>query len=140
MESESFPQSFDADHAPQNVLALMNSVLPRILEGDDAVHSGLRQQFALARIDEVELSGAGFFVTFRYESAVALVSPMDFAGGDARIVLAGVDTPAGCVVFVKDGILSMFEVYTSGGPWTKSTRVVTVDSIFPIPIPERGHE
>jgi len=131
---ESFPQVFDAAHAPLNVIALMDSVVPALLTGDDSVHTALREQFSVARVGEVELSGAGFFVTFVFDEPVHPVVPASISSGHARIVLEGHEIPAGCVLFVRNGQLSMFEVYTYDGPWTFATRVAQVDTVIPVQV------
>ena len=128
------PQVFDAGNVPGNVRALVNELLPRLLAGDDPVHEALRGQFAASTISEVEFSEAGLFVEFSYEDQPARVRPERITGGDARITLEGAPTPAGCVVFVVDGVLSAFEVYTNGGPWTKRTKGLAIDDVVPLPV------
>jgi hypothetical protein len=131
---DSFPQAFDAGNVPGNVRKLVDELVPQLLVGDDPAHETLRRQFSAATISEVELSGAGFFVEFSYDAEPARVRPDRITGGDARITLEGESAPAGCVVFVVDGVLSAFEVYTNANPWTKRTRVLRVDDVVPLPV------
>jgi len=93
----------------------------------------VREQFGLAQIETVELSGVGFFVEFLVPADVPLAAPANFQGGSARIRVQGVQHGADCVLFIRGGKLAMFEVYTYGSePWPDDARILGVEDVFPV--------
>jgi hypothetical protein len=99
----------------------------------------LRAQYAGSRIRKVELTGVGFFIEFDVPADVARTVPTSFAGGNARIDVEGVTNPAGCVLFVKAGVLSKLEGYTYGWEgWPAHPVFVNVRAVVPIAPPEVG--
>jgi hypothetical protein len=128
-----FPKKFAAGDAPDEVLKLVQRLVPLLIEGDHPALLALRQQFARARVKEVELTGHGFYVDFEVPPDVALAEPANFAGGDAKLQVQGVTNGAGCVLFVRGGRLAMLEGYTYGDDaWADNAVVLSIDDVFPI--------
>jgi hypothetical protein len=58
------------------VLALVQHLLPLLLEGDHPVLAILREQSRRARIGAIELSGAGFFADIEVPPDAPKVNPL----------------------------------------------------------------
>jgi hypothetical protein len=54
------------------------------------------------------------------------------SGGSAEIVLTGNEHGAGCLVFVRDGRLLMFDGYIYVGEWREAAQVVEIKCVTPI--------
>jgi hypothetical protein len=127
-----FPKQYSADDAPAEVIALAQRLVPLLIEGEHPALGVLREQYRRARIEEVELSGVGFFVHFNIPSDTPKVEPANFSGGAARIQLVGARHGAGCVLFVRKGRLSMLEGYTYDDEWPENAAVLSVSDVIPI--------
>jgi hypothetical protein len=128
-----YPKTYDPDHTPVSVRVLLEQVLPRLLEGGDRVLEVLREQLRHATVTSVELSGVGFFAHLAVPPTLPLADPRRIVGGDAEIALAGVAHGAGCVLFIDDGRLSMFEGYTyAGEEWPESAAVTAIGDVSPV--------
>ena len=68
-------------------------------------------------ITEISLSGAGFFVDFEIPAEIARVAPANFQGGVVNIRVEGVENGAGCLLFVRDGVLSFLPRSRCRRPW-----------------------
>jgi hypothetical protein len=109
------PKSFTAESAPPEVLGLAALIVPRLLAGDDPTMVALRKQYERALIRRVELTGTGFFVDYDVPVDVPRALPVDFAGGDVKLQVAGVRVPDGCRLFVRNGRLATLEATTVAG-------------------------
>lgn len=127
-----FPKTYRPTDIPPSVRSLLSFLLPRLIEGADPALEVLREQYRLAAITTVELSGVGFFVHFEVPPDAPVTDPPDFEGGHAEITLTGATHGAGCVLFVRGGQLSMFEGFTYDDPWPEDARVVSIRSVVPI--------
>lgn len=128
-----YPKTYGAEEIPASVRMLLQEVLPRLLEGDDPALAILREQLRTVAVTGVDLSGVGFFAYLAVPPGLPNTDPPRIVGGNAEIVLAGVEHGAGCVVFVDDGRLAMFEGYTYGGEeWNEKTEVVSIGRVTPI--------
>ena len=78
------------------------------------------------------MTGVGFFVNYAVPGDAPAAVPRDFAGGNAEIHIAGLEYPAGCVLFVRDGKLSMFEVYIFDDKWPEDDRLLGVERVVPL--------
>jgi hypothetical protein len=62
-----------------------------------------------------------------------LADPADFTGGGAHLTFAGEPGEGGCVVFVRDGRVTLLEGYTYGrAAWPEDAAVVFVSNVEPI--------
>jgi len=129
-----WPKIYSGPDAPREVLDLTAELLPRLLDGTHPAHEVLRSQYARSSVSRVELTGVGFFVTFALPDDVTRCVPADIAGGDAVIRYAESPTQAGCVLFVREGVLRELEVYTFDGSWPEHATVTSVESVMPLPI------
>ena len=127
-----YPKTYkSADELP-SVLRIVREVLPRLLEGDDPILVGLREQLRHLIVGSVELTGVGFFAELRVSPDAPVVSPARLVGGDAEIQLVGLEHGAGCVLFVEDGRLSMLEGYTYDEEWRPDASVLSIGRVFPL--------
>ena len=124
---------YQPDEAPSAVLALADRLVPLLIRGDHPALAALRQQLPRARVNQVEMTGVGFYIDFEVPADVALTEPANFAGGHAEIGLAGADYPAGCVLFVRNGRLATLEGYTNADElWPEDAVVVSVENVVPV--------
>lgn len=127
-----FPKTFGPSDIPPSVRSLLSFLLPRLIEGAHPALEVLREQYRVAAITNVELSGVGFFVHFEVPPDAPLANPLNCDGGHAEITLTGATHGAGCALFIRDGRLSMFEGFTYDDPWSEDARVVSIRSVVPI--------
>jgi len=100
-----WPATYIAENAPRNVAGLAEVVVPYLLVADHPAITALRAQYRRRCITTVEMTGVGFFVNYAVPDDAPAAVPRDFAGGNAEIHIAGLEYPAGCVLFVRDGKL-----------------------------------
>ena len=129
-----WPKIYSGPEAPHEVLDLTAELMPRLLDGAHRSYEVLRAQYARCSISRVELTGVGFFVTFNVPDDMERCVPADIAGGDAVIRYAESPIQAGCVLFVRDGVLHDLEVYTFDGGWPEHATVTSVEFVMPLPI------
>jgi hypothetical protein len=113
-------------------MSLVRRLVPLLLAGDHPALAILRAQFELARIASIELSGVGFFAEIEVPRQAKTLGSVDLTGGHANIRLSDLHEPAGCVLFVRDGRLSMLEGYTYVGAWSETAVVLSVSNVVPI--------
>ena len=133
-----WPKTFEHGAAPSELTALAKRLMPELLAGEHSSLSTLRAQYQVARIDRVELTGAGFYIHFRVPSAAVRVSPGDFQGGDASIQVEGLKHGMGCVLFVRSGRVAFLEGFTYEEEWPTDFRVVAVEDVHAIEMPHAG--
>ena len=122
-----WPKVFDPPNAPPQLLDLVGRLMPLLLAGDHPTLVTLRAQYRRARITKVELTGVGFFVDFEVPPEMAKTEPPDLAGGGANIAVAGVKHGAGCVLFVREGRLTMLEGFTYDDEWPEHPQVLAIE-------------
>jgi hypothetical protein len=128
--------TYTSDEAPREVLELAGLLVPRLLAGDHPQLKTLRAQYERASIASVEYDGVGFFVNYTVRDEMPKTVPANLTGGDARITVAGMGAPAGCVLFVRDGRLEMLDIYSFVDAWPLDAEVVAVDDIIPLSVGE----
>jgi hypothetical protein len=127
-----WPATYTAENAPRNVTGLAELVVPQLLVADHPAITALRAQYTRCSITTVEMTGVGFFVNYAVPDDAPAAVPRDFAGGNAEIQIAGLEYPAGCVLFVRDGKLRMFEVYIVDDAWPEDDTVLGVERVVPL--------
>ncbi len=127
-----WPKTYTPENAPQEVIALAEQLVPQLLVGDHPALEALRNQYDLGRIENVELTGVGFFVNYQVPDDAPLTRPANFEGGNALIKADDLEYGAGCVLFVRDGRLAFFEGYTYSGTWSEHTKVTAVEDVKPL--------
>jgi hypothetical protein len=128
-----WPKTYSRAEAPHEVLDLTARLMSLLLAGHHPTNAVLREQYASASIREVRLTGVGFFIGFYVPPAVARTVPTSFEGGNVSIEVDGIKHPAGCVLFIRDGVISQLEGYTYGwDAWPEHP--VVVASRDPVPI------
>jgi hypothetical protein len=127
-----WPKLFDPTNAPPELLDLVGRLMPHLLAGDHPTLVTLRAQYQQARITKVELTGVGFFVDFEVPPDIAKSEPCDLTGGGANIAVAGVKHGAGCVLFVREGRLTMLEGFTYDDEWPEHPQILAIEDPVPI--------
>jgi len=127
-----FPFKYGADEAPPYIHRLVTELVPLLIEGNDPALQALRSQLSRTRIRQVDMTGEGFFVAFDVPFDVPLAEPPNFAGGNASIMREGSKHPAGCVLFVRDGKLCTFELYTYEDGWPVDAVITSIKGVLPI--------
>jgi hypothetical protein len=135
---QSWPKTYSATEAPEQMLDLVGRLMPLLLDGDHPTCALLREQYARASIQQVELTGVGFFIEFEVPADVVRVTPPNFEGGQVDVQVEGVAHGAGCVLFVRGGVLSMLEGFTFDDEWPERPTVVELRDPRPIAPPEKG--
>jgi hypothetical protein len=114
------------------MLDLVGHLMSLLLAGDDPASAALREQYARDKIVSVELTGVGFFVEFGVSSDAPRAEPKELTGGHVNIQVEGVMHGAGCLLFVRDGVIVRLEGYTYDDKWPE--RPVVVSLTEPIPL------
>lgn len=133
-----WPKTHSATEAPPEMLDLAGRLMPLLLGGDDPTCVLLREQYARATIREVELTGAGFFIAFEVPEEEKRVVPPNFDGGQVDIQVEGVAHGAGCVLFVRGGVISVLEGFTFDDEWPEHPVVLELRDPRPIAPPPRS--
>jgi hypothetical protein len=129
-----WPRTYPGESAPEGVLAIARQVMPLLIGGDHPALTVLREQYDHAHITSVEMTGVGFFVDYDVPPDLPKTSPPEIVGGNAELRIAGIEHGAGCVAFVRQGRLQMFEVYTYDGEWPENAQLLSIDSVFPLEV------
>ncbi len=87
-----------------------------------------------SRSRHIVLTGVGFFVNFDVDADAPRTEPIkNFTGGNVAIALEGVEHGAGCVLFVRDGVITMLEGYTYGAEaWPARPIVLALEQPCPL--------
>ena len=97
---------------------LEKEVLELTLGGDDPFLSTLREQLAVCRVRDRELTGVGFYTCLSIPAtAPRLEATVESPFGDVVAEIEGLKEGAGFLLYVKDGALDMLEGYTFGESW-----------------------
>ncbi len=91
--------------------------MEKLLDGDNPILRGLREQFE--RIENVErkFTGAGFYTKVRVAPDVRPLSKKSLTFGDVAAAIPELKNGAGFLLFVRDGVLNQLEGYTYGESW-----------------------
>ncbi|MGE0267963.1 MAG: hypothetical protein AB7S78_05870 [Candidatus Omnitrophota bacterium] len=105
-------------------------LMSRILEGESLFLKILREQFSMSSLKKREYTGAGVFTFFLLpDNAPKVSSPDSFQFGDAEIEMIGLKHGAGCIVFVKNGLIDFLEVYSFEEDFPKVVREFKISNI-----------
>ena len=108
-----------------------------LLAGDVEPLASLREQVGHATVVEREFTGVGTFTTFAVNEACPRVVPPNFTISDVAYELAGVEHGGGVVLFVRDGHLSMLELYNWTDDWPAEPKFTSIHYLVPSD-PSRG--
>jgi len=113
---------------------LEKKVMELLLQGDHPFLAALRKQFLSINVVRREFSGNGFFTTFEVPGGIPKVTPKNISGGNVEIELENLPNGAGCVLFIRDGKLSMLEFYSNTDPWPDRIVIKSIsNAFFPLP-------
>ena len=110
--------NLDEQNVDERHIELENAVIGKLLDGDDPVLQGLRQQFELSRVAKRMFSGFGFITDFIVPQDVPPVEAKSlFFLSDVVADLNGQDEAAGFHIQVKNGRMKLLEGFTYNDPW-----------------------
>jgi hypothetical protein len=129
----SYPRTLVGEEITRELRVVIEELTTRLLAGDEPMHAVLRDQYKLASLRSVKLTGAGFFANFDVPHEASLVAPPRILGGNVQMTVDGMPEGAGSLIGVEDGRLSFIEVYIYGTlPWTENTVVQSYDDGSPV--------
>jgi len=102
-----------------NLTSFEQAVMEKLLSGSDEALAILRAQLEKSTVVERDLTGVGFFLTFRLDdSSVMRLGTDKLTFGDVVAEIPGIEGGVGFLLYVRDGVLHQLEGYTFGGePW-----------------------
>jgi hypothetical protein len=127
-----WPKTFTGANAPTEMLDLVGRLMPLLLAGDHPAAAALREQYALAQIHRIELTGVGFVVEFAVPPNAPRTEPNDFAGGQVHMQVEGVVHGAACLLFVRAGVIAALEGYTYDDEWPEHPLVIALTQSIPV--------
>ncbi len=127
-----WPKTYAGNNAPAEMLELARRVVPVLLAGNHPASVALRAQYARASVTSVELTGAGFFVEFSVPPDAPRAEPPELKGGNVQMEIEGLEGGAGCLLFVRNGMLHTLEGYTYGEEWPERPMVVSLGEVVPL--------
>lgn len=102
----------------ENLTPLERRVMEMLLAGGDAAFATLRTQLAACSVLSREMTGVGFFTTFKVPRASPKVANCkSFKFGDVTAKFPGLQRGAGFLLYIKSGTLELLEGYTYDEPW-----------------------
>jgi hypothetical protein len=134
-----YPRTLYGDDVPAELRSIIDSLTTRLLSGNGPTHSVLREQYSRATIQNVHLTGAGFFAHFAVPPDIQIVQPATLIGGNVVMEVEGLAEGAGSLLCVSEGRLAFLEVYVYGSkPWTETTVVRSFGEVVPLPTNARA--
>lgn len=101
-----------------NLTKFENEVMAMLLRGEDDVLVALRKQFDYCKVQARELTGYGFFTTFKIPLLPEHIKTnKSFKLGDVHAHIHGLKNGAGFLLYVKNGVLDALEAYSYDEPW-----------------------
>lgn len=104
------------------------NLMEMLLDGDDPVLKGLKNQYGNSVIESRKFTGAGFFTHFKVAGGIeAVAQGKNFQIGDMHASFDGIKAAFGFILFVEKGYLTMLEGYTlSSDVWPDNYSGVTL--------------
>jgi hypothetical protein len=113
---------------------LIHDLAGRLLTGSHPALAILRDQFALAHVTGVTLTGAGFYAHFDVPAEIPRIEPRRAIGGNVPMQVDGLENGAGCLLCVTDGRLDFLEGYTFDGEWPERPVILSFGETRPLEI------
>lgn len=100
------------------LLPLEQQVLSMILEGEVEELAIFREQLKAASVTEREMTGVGFYTTFKIPKELKRISSKaSIKLGDVVAEIVGLNHGAGFLLYIENGSLHMLEGYCYDEPW-----------------------
>ena len=96
------------------------SVLSKLLDGDLPFLVQLRPQLELCIVEKREFTSYGFFTTLAVPGYIPTSPKLDIKFGDVVADIQGLNSSAGFVLYIKNGILDMLEGYSCDELWPEN--------------------
>ena len=97
-----------------------------LLAGDLPILRLLRDQYAHASVQKREYSGVGVFSDFNVSAEAPRVTPANFTISDISYELANVQNGGSAVLFIREGALSMLELYNWTDGWPPDLEITSL--------------
>ena len=101
-----------------------HKIISVLLEGNHPVLQILRQQLKYIKRIHRKNTGAGYYVEFDIQECPQILHKANFEIDDVFIRLQGQDEDAGCVLFIREGLLSFLEIYLYLDDFPKSPEIL----------------
>lgn len=111
---------------PKQVNDLERELLETLLTGDDSFLQSLRSQLEQSVIENMVLTGSGFFVYFSVPTSVPRVSTGRILVDDVHFDLDGLEHGGEVILFVDDGYIHIFEGYLHAEDWPDEPKLTRV--------------
>jgi len=109
---------------------LARELMPLLLHGNDPRMELLRLQYQEASVAISDASLHGFYADISVPANAIRVEEPDHGAGDAVIPVKGEKHPAGCILYVVEGVLKFLEVYNHTA-WVRPPVFETPNHIQP---------
>ncbi|SRR6266404_1763202 len=106
-------------------------VMEFLLAGDLPILRLLRDQYAHVSVENREYSGVGVFSDFTVRADAPRVTPPNFTISDISYELANVQNGGSAVLFIRDGALSMLELYNWTDDWPADLDITALTYLVP---------
>ncbi len=128
-----YPRILTGDEISPRLRSVVASLAERLIKGPTPAHAILLEQYSLAQLRDVELTGAGFFAHFGVPKDTLRVDPARVIGGCVSMDVEGVQGGAGSLLCVTDGRINYVEVYLyAANSWPDDAIVLSF--LDPVPI------
>jgi hypothetical protein len=125
-------KTYAPGEAPSALRNLVEKLLPPLLANSDPDSEVLRSQLRRAQVGRIELTGVGLSAHIQLPADVPRTATRSLTGGSAILQLAGLQRGAGCVLFVRDGLLSCLECFTYDEPWPDDLVLLSILNVVPL--------
>lgn len=93
----------------------LNTVMKKLLEGNDEIFKYLQKQYEYTSIDKIEETGVGFYITYKLSKKYNFpLLDKTFRIGDLNCDISTLNYGAGFLLYVENGVMSLLEIYTYG--------------------------
>ena len=106
---------------PNFLTELEPTILKFLLDNAPEHRDVLMHQLASSALESRDYTGVGFFTNFVIEESAPKCSISNFELGDLSVTISGQD--CGCILFIKDGVVSFLEGFTYGDDWPSTEHI-----------------
>jgi len=96
------------------------AILEKLLSGNFLEIISLRRQIELCKVVKRELTGFGFFTTFKVPENTPRIFGLNAIFGDVIGEIEGLRYGAGFLLYISEGVLDMLEGYSYDEHWPSS--------------------
>lgn len=113
------------------MLEYESELLAFLLEGDDPVLVGLREQVRFLSVVSRDSSDGGVFTYFDVQPCAQRVTPASLRIDDVWFELVGDSEGGAAILWVREGAMDSLEVYANSGRWPSIPQVAALHYFGP---------